>query len=177
MVTQPHSSFPTHCSLSFSLGHPLPQDPTRPSCWSIYLDFLLQQKFPTFQGCLEKNVWRSRRSHFRAVWDGRYQARPDGRYHDLSSEVPAARPPRSPSCSVFQNESPMCACSVVSDSPTPWTIACHAPLSMRFSKQEHWSGLPCLPPGDLPNPRMEPASPGSPALACGLFTTVPPWKP
>ena len=43
---------------------------------------------------------------------------------------------------------------------TPWTVA-QAPLSMRFSRQEYWSGLPCLPPGDLPNPGIEP---GSPAL-------------
>ena len=34
---------------------------------------------------------------------------------------------------------------------TPWTVACQAPLSMGFSRQEYWSGLPCLPPGDLPN--------------------------
>ena len=37
---------------------------------------------------------------------------------------------------------------------TPWTVACQAPLSMEFSKQEYWSGLPCLPPGDLPNPGL-----------------------
>ena len=45
-----------------------------------------------------------------------------------------------------------------------WTIAHHAPLSMGFSKLEYWSGLPCLLPGDLPNPRMEPMSPAAPAL-------------
>ena len=39
-----------------------------------------------------------------------------------------------------------------------WTIARHAPLSMRFSWQEYWSGLPCPPPGDLPNPGIEPPS-------------------
>ena len=38
-------------------------------------------------------------------------------------------------------------------------VAHQAPLSMGFSKQEHWSGLPCPPPGDLPNPGMEPRSP------------------
>ena len=38
---------------------------------------------------------------------------------------------------------------------TPWTVARQAPLSMRFSRQEHWSGLPCPPPGDLPDPRLE----------------------
>ena len=44
---------------------------------------------------------------------------------------------------------------------TLWTVAHQAPLSMRFSQQEYWcgNGLPCPPPGDLPNPGMEPASP------------------
>ena len=41
---------------------------------------------------------------------------------------------------------------------TPWTIAHQAPLSMGFSGQEHWSGLPRLPPGDLPDPGTEPES-------------------
>ena len=44
---------------------------------------------------------------------------------------------------------------------TPWTVAHQAPLSMKFSRQEYWSGLPCPSPGDLPNPGIEP---GSPAL-------------
>ena len=43
----------------------------------------------------------------------------------------------------------------------PWTIAHQAPLSMGFSRQEYWSGLPFPSPGDLPNPGIEP---GSPAL-------------
>ena len=43
----------------------------------------------------------------------------------------------------------------------PWTVACQASLSMGFSRQEHWSGLPCPLPGDLPDPGIEP---GSPAL-------------
>ena len=42
---------------------------------------------------------------------------------------------------------------------TPWTVAYQAPPSMRFSRQEYWSGLPCLPPGDLPNSGTEPESP------------------
>ena len=41
---------------------------------------------------------------------------------------------------------------------TPWTIAHKAPLSMGFFREEYWSGLPCHPPGDLPNPEMEPES-------------------
>ena len=47
---------------------------------------------------------------------------------------------------------------------TLWTLAGQAPLSMGFSKQEYWSGLPCPPPGDFPNPGIKPASPTSPAL-------------
>ena len=51
------------------------------------------------------------------------------------------------------------------------TVACQAPLSMGVSRQEHWSGLPCPPPGDFPNPGIEPGSLMSPALAGGFFTT------
>ena len=50
-------------------------------------------------------------------------------------------------------------CSVVSNSAIPWTAAHQAPLSMGFSRQEYWSGLPCPPPGDLPNPGIKPRSP------------------
>ena len=49
--------------------------------------------------------------------------------------------------------------SVVSDSATPWTVTHQAPLSMGFSRQECWSGLPFLFPGDLPDPGIEPWSP------------------
>ena len=42
---------------------------------------------------------------------------------------------------------------------TPWTVACQAPLSMRFSWQEYWSGLPDPPSGDLPHPGIEAMSP------------------
>ena len=54
---------------------------------------------------------------------------------------------------------------------TPWTVARQAHLSMGFSRQGHWSGLPCPLPGDLPNPEMEPASLTAPALAGRFFTT------
>ena len=54
---------------------------------------------------------------------------------------------------------------------TPWTVAHQAPLSMGFSRQEYWSGLPCPPPGDLPHPGIEPVSPLSPASAGRFFTT------
>ena len=56
---------------------------------------------------------------------------------------------------------------------TPWTVTCQAPLSMGFSKQEYWSGLPFPPPGDLPNPGIEP---GSPALQADALPSEPPGK-
>ena len=60
---------------------------------------------------------------------------------------------------------------------TLWTVAHQAPLSMGFSKQEYWNGLPCPPPGDLSHPGIEPTSLLSPALAGRFFTVVPPGKP
>ena len=47
---------------------------------------------------------------------------------------------------------------------TLWTVALHVPLSMGFSRQEYWSGLPFPPPGNLPNPGIEFASPKAPTL-------------
>ena len=68
-------------------------------------------------------------------------------------------------------------CSVAESRPTLCDpvdcIAHQAPLSMGFSRQEHWSGLPFFSPGDLPVPGMEPVFP---ALAGGFFTTESPWK-
>ena len=54
---------------------------------------------------------------------------------------------------------------------TLWTVVFQAPLSMGFSRQEYWSQLPYLPPGDLPNPEIEPTSLTSPALPSGFFIT------
>ena len=59
---------------------------------------------------------------------------------------------------------------------TLWTVACQTPLSMGFSKQENWGGLPCPPPGDLPNPGIKPWSLTPPALVGGFFTTSDSWK-
>ena len=59
---------------------------------------------------------------------------------------------------------------------TLWAVAHQAPLSMGFSRREYWSGLPCPPPGDLPDPGIEPASLMSPALAGGLFATSATWE-
>ena len=59
----------------------------------------------------------------------------------------------------------------LSSSSSSRTVASQAPWSMRFSRQEYWSGLPCPPPEDLPNPGIKPASLMSPALAGGFFIT------
>ena len=57
-----------------------------------------------------------------------------------------------------------------------WTSACQTPLSMGFSGQEYWSGLPCPLPGVFPNPGIEPESLKFPALAGRFFTTSTTWK-
>ena len=59
---------------------------------------------------------------------------------------------------------------------TLWTVARQAPLSMGFSRQEYRTGLPCHPPGDLPDLGTEPTSLMSPALACGFFITSAAWE-
>ena len=58
-----------------------------------------------------------------------------------------------------------------------WTVACQALLSMGFSRQEYWSGLPCSPPGDLPDPGIKPVPPVSPAFQVDSLLTEPPGKP
>ena len=57
---------------------------------------------------------------------------------------------------------------------TPWAVAHQAPLSMGFPRQEYWGRLPCPPPGDLPNPGIEPRSP---ALQEDSLPSEPPGKP
>ena len=59
---------------------------------------------------------------------------------------------------------------------TPWTVAHQAPLSMEFSQQEYWSGLPFPSVGDLLDPGIKPTSLDSPPLAGRFFTTAPPGK-
>ena len=59
---------------------------------------------------------------------------------------------------------------------TLWTVARQAPGSMGFSRQEYWSGLPFPPPGDLPDPGIEPVSLASPSLSGRFFTTSTTWE-
>ena len=77
---------------------------------------------------------------------------------------------------IYINAMCLCASSLsrVRLFATPWTVAHQTPLSMGFSKQEYWNGLPCPPPGDLPNPGIEPRSP---ALQADSLLSEPPGKP
>ena len=68
----------------------------------------------------------------------------------------------------------VCAYSCVQLFTTPWIIACQAPLSVEFSRQEYWSGLPFLSPEDLPDPRIEPRSP---TMQTYCLPSEPPGKP
>ena len=58
----------------------------------------------------------------------------------------------------------------------PWTVAHRAPLSMGISRQKYWSRLPCPPPGDRPDPGIEPLSVASAALASRFLTTSATWE-
>ena len=74
----------------------------------------------------------------------------------------------------------LCACMLSCFScvwlfATLWTVR-QAPLSMGFSRQQYWNGLPCPPPGDLPDPGIKPASLTFPALAGRFFTTSTTWE-
>ena len=80
------------------------------------------------------------------------------------AESTTPRPPPGQKPQVGSPASPrlawgQCSAQSVSDSATPWTAARQAPLSMGFSRQEYWSGLPCPPPGDLTNPGSNPGLP------------------
>ena len=70
----------------------------------------------------------------------------------------------------------VCVLSRVQLFATPWTIAHQALLSMEFLRQEYWTGLPFLSPGDHPHPGTEPKSLMSPTLAGGFFTTGATWE-
>ena len=80
----------------------------------------------------------------------------------------------SPSATAF---SVVLSHSAMSDSVIPWTGIHQAPLSMGFSRQEYWRGLPCPPPGDLPKPGIKLVSPMSPALQTDSLPAEPLQKP
>ena len=78
----------------------------------------------------------------------------------------------------FRTAAHVCACVLTQSRlfAIPLTGVRQTPLSMEFSRQEHWRGLPFPTPGDLPKPAVELESLESPALAGGFFTTGPPGK-
>ena len=78
--------------------------------------------------------------------------------------------------SEYQSVSQCPSLSHVQPFATPRAVPHQAPLSMGFSRQVYWSGLPCPPPGDLPDPGIEPMSLKSPALAAWFFTTSDTWE-
>jgi len=59
---------------------------------------------------------------------------------------------------------------------TPWTVALQTTLTIEFSRQEYWSGLPFPTPGDLPYPGIEPESLMTPAMAGGFFVNCATWE-
>ena len=84
------------------------------------------------------------------------------RSHSQSGQCPGRLEARSEACSVSSLQPKQDY--LISLTVTPWTVAHRAPLSMGFSRQEYWSGLPCPPPGDLPDPGIKPTSPMVPSL-------------
>ena len=77
----------------------------------------------------------------------------------------------------FHSLLPVCVLSCVRLFAISWTVAPQVPLSMEFSRQEYWIGLPFPTPGDLSDPGIKSAPLMSPALAGGFFSTAPPGKP
>ena len=90
---------------------------------------------------------------------------------EICSRDGSTRPPYMPACCLLSHF------SCVQLFATLWTVAHQAPLSMGFSRQEYWDGLPFPSLGNLPNPGIETISFMSPALAGGFFTTKLPGKP
>ena len=84
----------------------------------------------------------------------------DGLFYRCRKQLPGMKSDLTRTC-IFVMLLLLFSHSVTSNSATPWTVACQAPLSIEFSRNEYWSGLPFPSPGDLPNPRIEPISPAS----------------
>ena len=84
-------------------------------------------------------------------------------------------------CSIYLNVGKRLKCMLSHFSPvqlfaTPWTVGCQASLSLWFSRQEYWSGLPCPPPGDLPDPGSNPLLLHLLHWQAGSLPLAPPWK-
>ena len=93
----------------------------------------------------------------------------------VSSDTPTNKQRPCP-LEYYSEERESASHSVVQLCVTAWTVACQAPLTVEFSRQEYWSGLPCPPKGDLPDPWIESVTLMSSALAGGFFTTSATWE-
>ena len=127
-----------------------------------------------YQECCSE--MRTRHVHIQISQSGFFNCEPTGssdRFYLKSKHTQKSLFPRS-----FQSPWENSSCALDSAQSlnhvrlfaTPWTVAHQAPLSMGFSRQEYWSGLPFPTPGDLPHPGIEPTSLESPALALPLVS-------
>ena len=151
-------------SLSTSKFPPSPAHPLLKTCSALYGEWA--------SGWLGVRV----RDRVTPVWENS-QLSSDGTVGGEGSETPR----RLPATLVLQLAAHfMCMCAEVLSrvrlSAPSWTVACWAPLSMGFSRQEYCNGLPWPPPGHLPDPGIKLASLGFPALASGFFTASATWK-
>ena len=124
-------------------------------------------KAGTWRDLCQEIQWSSKKGHY------------GGTNTRLTAPVPLLNSPTHIAwcehCSLSPSETESVNHSVVADSLwPPWAVACQAPLSMVFSRQEYWSGLPCPSPGDLPNPGIKPLSP---TLQVDSLPSKPPGKP
>ena len=131
----------------------IPLDPHTASSW------MRVSGFPSLQA--KQWVCRGLGQRTKATWTGLWSRSqmPGFQLHDSRWDFPGPQPNLKHGGSVAQS----CLTLV-----TPWTVARQAPLSMGFPRQEYWSGSPCPPPGDLPDPGIKPRSP---ALQAGTLLT------
>ena len=119
-------------------------------------------------GCLPSRRWGEEQRVNGEKQRGSAREGQRARMHKRATGSEAPEAPWMPTCM------PSCF-SLVWLCATLWTVAHQAPLSVGFSGQEYWSGLPFPSPGDLCDPGIEPVSLTSPALADGFFTTRATW--
>ena len=147
--------------------------------------------------CVRTHTWAQSLGRFSILWDPMNHSLPGSSVHEFSrqeywSGLPFSSPgdlpdpgvePVSPALAGGFFTSCVCVCvcvcvpSHVRLFVTPWSVTCQDPLSMKFSRQEYWSGLPFPTLGDFPNPWIKLAFLlDSPALAGGFFTTRAFWE-
>ena len=138
--------------------------PTLWTPWTVVCQALLSMGFP------RQEYWGG--LPFPASWD-----LPDTRTKTMSPALAGGFFATEPSGKPTEcNACVLSSFSYVQLCVTLWTVAHQPPLFMGFCRKEHWSRLSCPPPGDLPNPGIEPRSLMSPALAGGFFTTSATWE-